>query len=159
MLQAIIAQTKITLNKVEQVITREMNDFVKLTAKYFDETVSTWKTKPIFSKSVKSNKNSVTGEVSTDNEIYRYVSGGTKPHRIPKSGNANLRFKSQYTAKTSPGRISARNGGASGSYVHAKFVQHPGTKAREFDKQIKDALEKDFSKLMLVALLDVMEEI
>lgn len=138
-----------------------MTDFSKLISKDFKETVKTWKdkNKPTFNPQVRQTKNTFSAEVSTGAKIYRFVSGGTKRHPIPKKFPAKiLRFKGGYEAKTEPGRISSRSGGPFGPWVSKKSVMHPGIKARKFDEQIKEFREKSFEQLMLAALLDVMEE-
>lgn len=69
-----------------------------------------------------------------------YVETGTRPHVIvPRTAQA-LRFPSQGSSVTLSGRL--RSGGG-GSYVFARRVNHPGTKARPFllpgaQKAVKD---------------------
>ena len=122
------------------------------------ETTKTWDTKPGFERSVSSTNNKITGEVSTTNKIYGYVSDGTKDHFVrPKNANA-LRFNSKYSAKTSPGRISARGGGRSGNIVFSKGHMVKGIKARKFDKQIKDLTEDRFKELFFEALDVILED-
>jgi hypothetical protein len=149
--KAIIPRIKTNPQKVNRKLIEGMDRYTKLVLKEFQETVQTWREKPSFTRLVTTSGNKIIGEVSTTNKIYVFVSGGTKGHRVPKSGFANLRFRSQYTAKTSPGRIPSGSGGASGNYVYSRGHFVKGIKARKFDKQIMDDTEKRFKDYMLNA--------
>ena len=135
-----------------------MDRFTQIVSRDFQETVKTWNNKPGFDRDVSSNANAIVGEVKTDNEIYRYVSNGTKRHFVAPRRARALRFRTGYTAKSSPSRISSRNGGASGNFAFSKGHFVSGIKARKFDKQIKDFREKKFSEVMLNALEDALLE-
>lgn len=74
-----------------------------------------------------------------DKQIWTYVDKGTKPHVIkPKGPGYPLRFKTGYKPKTlpSPARTVFGGGGTTGPEVRAMVVNHPGTDARNFTKQI-----------------------
>lgn len=91
-------------------------------------------------------------EVETDDEIYNYVSGGTKPHPIvPKKKGGVLVFKGGYKAKTAPRQIGSGSGGPFGPTVFAKAVKHPGTKARRFPTVIWKKRMPEFYKVMWAA--------
>lgn len=123
---------------------KEMKAIQKEMTKDFDSTVQTWSNKPKFDKEFESSKSRIRIFTGTSNEIYGYVSGGTRPHRImPKKGKA-LRFRGSYRAKTSPGVIGSKAGGASGGEVFSKGVNHPGTKARKFDEAIGKKWDRPF---------------
>jgi hypothetical protein len=109
----------------------------------FERTTSTWKNKPDFKTRKRFNKEPVSIRVSTKDKIYRFVNNGTKAHPIvPKRAKA-LRFQPTYKAKTTPGLISSRSGGASGKFVYAKKIKrHPGTKPRNFAKAIAEKERK-----------------
>ena len=107
--------------------------------KDFTDTTATWKKKPPFKHGHKLTRTRGRAYTETDNEIYGYVNNGTEPHRIPRAGNARLAFrggKGSYRPKTLPGRFGSRPGGPTGPMVFAAWVQHPGTKARRFDRLI-----------------------
>lgn len=102
----------------------------------FEATTATWKHKPVFTVDVSTKGQGPAVLVGTSDQIYGYVNDGTKPHVIrPKRGRV-LRFASGYTAKTSPGVIGSGAGGASGGAIFSRQVNHPGTKARNFDEII-----------------------
>jgi len=119
---------------------QSMNDFVKLLEGDFQLTVRTWKVKPTFKKSVKKNNKSIEGKVSTDNDIYRFVSGGTRVRYATMTPD--------FVAKTRPGNIPSGPGRGGVLYI-SKQKPRPGIEAREFDKQIKNKRGKEFAKTML----------
>ena len=102
----------------------------------FKKTTQGFKTRITFRTVKKINDRGWIIAVGTDNEIYAYLNYGTKPHAIRPKKARRLRFRGGYTSKTVPGRLNTRPGGSSGDYVSAKEVQHPGTDARNFDKEI-----------------------
>lgn len=116
----------------------------------FRKTTSSWQHKPAFSVEKR------TGEriVSTNDEIYGYVDEGTRPHVIrPKRGKVLAFAGGAYRAKTSPRVIGSTGGGSSGATVFSRGVQHPGTKAREFEQAIGEKWERGpFAELMQKAL-------
>lgn len=124
----------------------------KKVLKDFELTTKTWDHKPKFELAISLKGKGPQFLAGTDDEIYRYVNEGTKPHRIrPKRAKA-LRFQGTYRAKTTPGVIGSRGGGSSGDVIFSQGVQHPGTKARNFDKQIGKKWEKSFRNEMHEAM-------
>ena len=98
----------------------------------FAKTTATWKHKPRFTVQ----HDGKTYTITTTDEIYGYVDEGTKPHVIvPRHGRV-LRFAVGGRAKTTPGRITAGGGSPGKDVVFTPRVNHPGTKARLFTKQI-----------------------
>jgi len=72
----------------------------------FKKTTRTWKKKPKFVKEMDLSGPGPVVLVGTDNEIYKYVDEGTKPHAIPKR-----RVRSGYTSGgAARGRIAQRRG-------------------------------------------------
>lgn len=107
----------------------------------FRKTTRTWKRKPKFEGAMDLSGPGPVVIVGTDNEIYRYVDEGTKPHPIFPRRAKTLRFrwggKGSYRAKTRVRIIDSFPGGATGKIVHRAYVQHPGTKARNFADEIQ----------------------
>ena len=150
----------------EEVFAKAITDAANLAArdiqKDFESTIKTWKHKVKFVKEVDIKASPVQILVGTDDEIYRYVDEGTKPHPIfagiytGKSNKKALAFpwggKGSYKAKTMPGVIGSQQGGASGPMRAFPFVQHPGTKARNFDEAVRKMWEPKFKKLMEAAM-------
>jgi hypothetical protein len=122
--------------------------------KDFEKTTATWEHKPKFEVVI-----SLTGPgpvvlVATDDQIYRFVDEGTKPHLIfagfytGKSKKKALAFPGTFSAKTVPGVIGSGPGSRGGDMVHTPYVQHPGTKARNFDEAIARDWQAKFKRDM-----------
>lgn len=153
-MKAIIPK-KLNTRAMMKELTGEMKDIHKEVDKDFDSTVKTWENKPKFDREFSSRPNQIRFFTGTSNEIYGYVSGGTKPHRIVPKRAKVLHFQGNYQAKTSPGSIPAGPGGASGPEVFSKGVMHPGTKPRNFDKQIAQKWKKSFKQRLVKTMKDV----
>lgn len=120
--------------------------------KDFELTTETWSKKPKFEVVYQVKPNGPEVLVGTDNEIYRYVNEGTKPHPIFPVRAKALRFQSGYTAKTVPGQLYSRAGGAFGETVFRGYVMHPGTEARKFDEIIQKTWRSKFKSRMEEAM-------
>jgi hypothetical protein len=124
------AVTKRIMKQVAQTAEREM-------LRRYRRTVSTWTHQPQFTSDTEATATSVAVIVGTDSPVYAFVDRGTKPHAIvPKRPGYPLRFRSDYQAKTAVGVLNSGAGGASGDWVRAMRVWHPGTKARRFTEMI-----------------------
>ena len=106
--------------------------------KEFAKTYRTWDHKPTFKKKVKASRGSIGWEVWTADQIYSWVSGGTKgPYKIPKDKPGLLVFPSGYKAKTTPNLVFSKQGGSFGSTVFFYGqVTHPGIDPRNFDEAV-----------------------
>lgn len=113
----------------------------------FEKTTQTWDHKPKFETLV-SLSGGPTVLVDTNDEIYHYVSEGTKPHIIRPKRARSLAFPGVYNAKTTPGVLEARSGGSSGDMVYTKEVRHPGTQPRKFDELIAKKWQSKFKREM-----------
>jgi hypothetical protein len=128
-----------------------LNKTANLIRSDFRKTVRTWTTKPVFRK-MGPRHGAV--EVFTSNRIYFFVSGGTRAHPItPLKPGGLLRFRGRFRAKTRVRVIGSRAGGASGPFVTAKRVAHPGTEPRDFDKVIAERRQTTFRKLTRNAVI------
>lgn len=135
-----------------------MEKFVDVMDKDFQSSVKDWKTKVDFDKEVRTKNNAIEGEESTDNDIYRFVSAGTKRHYVAPRRARVLAFQPNYKSKSVAGTIPSRSGGASGNTVFSKGHYVSGIKAREYPKQIAKKRMKDFVKIMTNAVIEVSEE-
>lgn len=121
----------------------------------FEKTVDTWEHKPKFEHEHHVDDAGVEVLVGTDDEIYGYVNYGTKRHPIyagiytGKSDKKVLAFPSSFTPKTTPNVIGSGPGGSGGNMVFTPYVDHPGTKARNFDKIIAKKWEKRLRQRVL----------
>lgn len=119
---------------------KEMNHFVDLVEKSFVSTTATWGHKVIFDKEVKTDgefggMTSVTGTVSTDNQIYGYINDGTSVRYATMTQG--------FKAKTKPGRIRSGAGSGGVNYVDRRRPR-PGIKPRKFDELIAKGKERNF---------------
>jgi hypothetical protein len=101
----------------------------------FEKTTATWSHKPLFT--ITELEGGTRYTVGTTDEIYKFVSGGTRPHIIRARNAKVLAFKSAYQAKTRVRVIGSGPGGSSGENVYRREVQHPGTEARDFERTIQ----------------------
>lgn len=120
----------------------------------FEKTTQTWDHKPKFETLV-SLSGGPTVLVETNDEIYHYVSEGTKPHTIRPTRARVLAFPGVYNAKTTPGVLEARSGGSSGDMVYTKEVRHPGTQPRKFDELIAKKWQSKFKREMESVMKEV----
>lgn len=96
----------------------------------YEQTTRTWTNAPDHEMAMTQTKEEIKATNLTDDEIYYYAHNGTKAHPIVPKRKPMLIFKNGYRAKTTPGVLRSKQGGAFGKTVVAHAVQHPGTKAR-----------------------------
>lgn len=114
----------------------------------FEDVTRTWNHKPKFIIRVMERGGRLGITVSTSDVIFMYVNYGTKAHVIrPKRAKA-LVYRSGYQAKTRPGFIGSKPGGATGATVIAQEVHHPGSPARKFDVVIARRRQKSLQSKM-----------
>lgn len=125
-----------------------MERTVDLADKEFAKTYKTWEHKPQFQKKVTESAGAITGETWTEDQIYNWVSNGTRgPYPIPKAGPGLLVFPSMYKAKTVPKLLFSRAGGSFGPTVFVSGqVMHPGIEPRFFDKAVGQYVNPWFVK-------------
>lgn len=124
----------------------------------FEKTTATWKTQVKFEVQV-SLAGGPQAEVFTTNKIYGYVDKGTEPHVILPKRKKALSFvwggPGSYRPKTRPGVIGSSGGGATGDRVAFKGVLHPGTKPRNFSKEIQKLWTPRFKRAMEASMSKV----
>jgi len=132
------------------------NEAKPMLIKQFDAVVANWEHKPVFKarKFIRPNKIWIdvfpTGENA---DIWKYVSRGTKAHKIKAKNAPLLAFMwggpGSYKAKTKPGGGFGGPGTVAGGTMHfKKEVNHPGNKARKFEEDIAKTQKPEFSRLM-----------
>lgn len=120
----------------------------------FKKTTRTWRDKPTFQKKGPGiARKGLAVEVFTHHEVYFFVTRGTRAHIIRPKRAGRLAFKTGFSPKTRVRVIGSRTGSRSGSTVFAKQVSHPGTKARDFDKEIAKRRQKNLNSLVRLAFL------
>ena len=125
----------------------------------FKGTVSGWDNKPTFKRKLKRSMNYMSMSVWADGEglnsrgiavwkQYAMVNQGVDRHDIPKSGTTYMRFPDGrgYKSSTRPRMLTSGPRANFGQMVVKFKVDHPGLKAREFDKTIAEKYEPIFRK-------------
>jgi len=133
-------------------MTKAIKEFEKIALAEHEKVTETWEHKPKF----RARRSDWTGSerlvavhVWTDDDIWRYVDEGTKPHVIrPKNPDGLLVFPSSFKPKTQPRSLSSGAGASGGPMVFAKEVHHPGTKPRNFTAMLQRKLENIFSVMI-----------
>ena len=128
--------------------------------KRFEEVVADWDTKIKFiaKTNITSNQISVTVRPSGRNaKIWRFVSEGTKPHKIRPKNAKVLAFvwggAGSYKPKTKPiGQFGGPGRVSNGSLRFFPGVDHPGSKARQFEKSIAKKEERRFQGFITQAI-------
>lgn len=126
----------------------------------FKEVVADWDTKIKFIAKTKVTPNEISISVRPSGrnaKIWRFVSGGTKRHPIPVKNASVLAFvwggKGSYVPKTRPvGQFGGPGKVSNGSLVFFKEVDHPGNKARQFEKAIAKKEERRFQGFITQAI-------
>lgn len=105
-------------------------------------TTRTWETVVVFRIKIERKRGELVITASTNSKVYGWVNDGTRAHIIRPKKAAFLQFQSGYRAKTAPGVIGSRSGGAPGDTVRTRLVLHPGTEARNFTEVIARKRQK-----------------
>lgn len=115
----------------------------------FNKTTRTWKNRPEF----KITKARGVRVVSTDSEVYLFVTRGTKSHKItPKTARA-LTFKvGGFRPKTRPNWLGSNKGAPGKEWTSRQSVNHPGTAARRFEETIGEKWNKELPVQMQRAI-------
>jgi hypothetical protein len=137
---------------------RAVDDTTAIAKANFEATVKSWKRKVRFKRTRAARRGSaIEGSVTTGDEIYGYVSGGTGRHPIPKRPTPRgrpLRFRTGYRAKTRRRVLGSHKGGAYGGWRSKRQVMHPGTEAREFEKEIAARRRRNLRNFVLRAWVE-----
>lgn len=101
----------------------------------FEQVWSTWEHKPTITinKQGYERRVEVTGENA---RIFQYVDLGTRPHVIKPRRAKRLAFSSKFSPKTKPGALVSGGGSKGAVDTFVRFVAHPGSKPRNFTKNI-----------------------
>lgn len=143
-----------TGDRIKELLGQRMEEEVKPhLIDQFEEIVADWDHKVQFKGRKYIGPDSVRVAVfptGKNKKIYEWVTKGTKPHIIEPKNAPMLVFQLGYIPHTSPGGGYGGAGRATGPTVGAMHVDHPGTKAREFEKHIRRKNENWYSRKMEV---------
>lgn len=115
----------------------------------FKTTTATWSHKVAFQIDKSRPDRRIVG---TDDEIYGYVTEGTKPHVIVAHGKALAFPGGGFRPKTRVRSIGSNKGAKGKGVVFRKVVHHPGTTAREFEDVIAEKWQKELPVTMQRAI-------
>lgn len=150
---------KFNISKIVGQADKILKDTAQKEARSFRRNWQTWDEKP----TIRIIKIKEGYALVIDSVIWGFVNFGTKPHTIAPRGYGNggtdpytgkkvkgsdyLRYQPDFTPKTSPNRIGAKEGGKRGAYWQfedGQSVQHTGVEPRLFHEKI---LEKQPERL------------
>jgi len=146
-----IKPTKWDLREVLNAQTDYLQSLSLQVLQLYKGTTLTWRRKPTFSIRRRLTKYTARIDVYTNDENYIRVDGGTGARIIVPKRDVNsngrptaLRFQKYYKAKTSPGKLKSRAGGAYGPvvYRHGVIQQAPAIKPRGFSILIQQKAQK-----------------
>lgn len=143
-LHAITPKGLTTSKEFKKAVTQPVDKTAKLVKRDYESTVRTWssKNKPTFDVIVAELDGEYTITAGTDSLLYKWADEGTKPHIIRPRKAKFLRFRVGGMAKTTPGVIGSQAGSLGNGWRSADFVLHPGTRKREFSKNIQKRRQK-----------------
>jgi len=148
-----IRPSAFNLPALESQIRTAQRQWMTKVVKEYQKTTEHWKHKVAFSGQLTERGIATKIEVGYNDEVYGYVDEGTRPHVIrPKSAGGVLAFPSSSAPKTRPGSLKSTAGTRGSVDVFTRKVNHPGTKAREFSKQIKSKMEPILESDMQAAM-------
>jgi hypothetical protein len=150
-LEAIVPKQLFKLPLVRAEMFMEMGRQIDIIDRMYGATYRSWSHKPQFKKAFRTAVNFLEAKVSTIDVIYAWVDDGTKPHAIIPKRSPLLVFPSSFTPKTNPRIIGSRRGSKSGS-AFASHVAHPGTRPRNFTKEIVKRRAAPYVKQMQAAI-------
>lgn len=155
MVVPILPVTKILpdVKKMKKALGNALTGTAKAIKVDYDVTTQTWTNRAEFTIE---SPNWYERLITTQSEIYGYVTGGTRPHPIRARNAPALSFQwggpGSYSAKTTPRVVASKAGGSSGPTVYRQEVQHPGTQAREFEVTISDKWQKRWPTIVYRAI-------
>ena len=119
-------------------------ELAQLAMKEFEGVVDTWENKPEFDLTyvLTPNQGEVEFEIDTTSDVFHWVDEGTKPHRIPKTGNVRLAFNREFMPKTSPNMLGS-SGGEHGGELVFRTVVNQSIKPRLFSDTILDMVDSE----------------
>lgn len=132
---AIIPKDRPLAKPMRTIISNTLSAQAKAIKVDFGVTTQTWDDRPKVSIAAPS---PYQREIVVESEVYAMLNEGTKAHDIkPKRGSV-LRFQTPFRSKTVPNDIRSRKGMKGSVTVWSRGVHHPGTKARNWDRNIAE---------------------
>jgi hypothetical protein len=130
-----LGKIQVDLKAFEKELRAQMEKEIESMLASFELTTSTWSHKPKFRRYLRVTSNEIYMSITTDDDIYRYVSEGTRVRRAIMS--KDWRSKTRVNVLT-PGA------GAGKMVFVSKKVNRPGIKARRYPQNIWKNRQKRF---------------
>ncbi len=145
------------MRKLRAALRSEMHEYGQTVRREFEGVVSDWspESKPRFTVEERMSDRGLVVIVRPyarrkASRIFGWVDRGTRPHVIrprPENERQLLFFRTGYRAKTKPiAQAHVGDGKATGPWVAAREVHHPGTKPRRFSEEIRKRTVKRFRR-------------
>lgn len=149
-----ILPKQLNLAALDNSIVAALLDEQRAQGKEFGKTHRTWKHKPGFKNRQNFADREMWAETTTDDFVYCLLDRGPNKRSwiIRPRRSKSLSFRGKYRAKTSPGWVGSRAGGASGKPVFRKVVHHPGFAARRWSDAIAKSRIQAFRQNIDAAL-------
>lgn len=127
-------------NRFVVAVENSLNEVANKIKVDFQITTQTWKNRPVFFIRRSANERFI----GTTGLIYKFVSGGTKPHLITAHTPKGLAFYATGFAPKTKVRTIASYAGkqADSNRVHTMVVHHPGNESREYPEVIAEKYSK-----------------
>lgn len=146
-----IVPAKLNISKMTADLIQGMQDLGIEIRENFEDTTKTWHHKPAFvpqSNVPKVSSSQIQVETMTEDEIYGYVSAGTKDHPISAVNFKTLKIPDAFIPKTFPGIVGSGQGYRSSNFTFPVRIEHQSITARKFDTEIKTRQEKNAKIIM-----------
>lgn len=127
--------------------------------RHFEGSTATWMQKPTFHITGADSQDTIRRIVGTNDQLYFWISEGTKDRAIMPRNYPYLRFQTGYTPKTRPGSLQSYQGGPFGPFIRVPFVAHHSIAAREFDRSVAEAVGKDGGKAGQLAAIRILQRL
>lgn len=135
---------------IQEAVERGLDTCAQGAEQDFHEFTQTWQHQPAIQIDKEPGKRSV----GSDDQILDWVSNGTPGHFIEPVRARALRFATDITPKTRPGRIQSGPSSREG-YVFAARVWNPGIEPRKVDESIGDKWDNGLAAEIIQAEIDL----
>ena len=145
--EAILPTTELNTRAMWKALDAGVLEVAEGIKKDLERPTRTWDNKPTFKIKRKRSANKIVFIIGTDStvggvNIFGLVDAGSPPHDIYPKNASRLAYKSSFTPKTTPGKLTSRAGGKKGATVYRDWVQHPGFEGRDFIKTVAEKWRK-----------------
>ena len=159
-----IKPRKLAVDKVRLELLNELRAEGRDEVRILQPTTDNWRgEKPTFEAVIGLSSTEATlivGPVGSEKAVQKWVwlDEGTRPHPIVARRAPRLKFRTGYSASTSPGSFRSRGATVSGPWRSPVAVQHPGTAPRGWSEMLQKQRKRPYRDRMLAAVRRGMEK-